>query len=184
MMKSRERWEVPYIPPAGIVRECLLPDGCTSCEDPIMAQPLQPLARFDRPQLKRVENSRCRQDPEVVLAHVMAKNCAGLAGQYRPDVGELREAFRTGHFTRQHKIALDWVFSGMRTKYVFPGLVAGAALSIFEVAQCFWAVFDGASYGTGPWLNQWADDPYKPHPSAYVVRSREEISVSIGTLTG
>ena len=171
MNKPKEQWGVPYIPPGGVVRECLLPDDCTSCDDRVMSRPLRTLARFDWPQLKRVDNSTCRQDPQTVLEHVLLKHCAGLAAHFRPDVGELREAFRTGRFTAQHKIALDWVFSSMRTRYIFPGLIAGAELPIFEVARCFWVVFDGASFGTGPWLNQWADDPSKPHPSAAVARN-------------
>ncbi len=158
-------WEIPYIPPEGVVRECLLPDGCVSCDDPIMRRPLEPLARFDRLQLKRIDGVTARRDPLDALRRVIAKDCAGLAHEHRPSVKELREAFASGRFTEQHRIALGWAFSGMRVKRVFPGLIAGAQLSIFEVARCFWTVFDGASFGCGPWLNQWADDPDRPHPS-------------------
>ena len=26
--------------------------------------------------------------------------------------------------------------------------------------------FDGAAFGCGPWLNQWAENPDRPHPHA------------------
>ncbi|MCZ0943245.1 MAG: hypothetical protein OXJ53_09330 [Gammaproteobacteria bacterium] len=159
-------WEVPYIPPGGIVEECLLPDGCDSCNDPLMRRPLKALAAFDRSQLKRVSGADPEWDPLWSLNLFMSKNCAGLNHSYRADPVELREAFRTGEFTSIQKTALSWAFSGMRRKYMFPMLVAGAQLPIFEVVRCFWTVFEGCAFGCGPWLNQWADDPDKPHPSA------------------
>lgn len=165
-MSDARDWEVPYVPPEGIVRECLLPDACMSCDDPLMARPLEPLRRFDRPQLRRVDNPVApERDPLACLGLFVAKECAGLPRQHRPDIAALRRAFEGGEFTEQHRIALDWAFSGMRTMYAFPSLVAGARLPIFEVARCFWTLFDGASFGCGPWLNQWADDPHRPHPS-------------------
>ncbi len=178
---SDENWETPYIPPQGIVTECLFPDGCTCWENPVMHRPLRPLERFDHPPLKRVGAVGFDWDPIESLRQVIAKACAGLPYEYRPDVKELRAAFASGQFAEQHCIALEWAFSGMRVKYVFPGLVAGAQLPIFEVARCFWTVFDGASFGCGPWLNQWADDPHKPHPSTEVTPLRVDIKPSSGT---
>ena len=164
-MSDSADWEVPYIPPEGIVRECLLPDACNSCDDPLMAQPLEPLRRFDCPQLKRVDGPSTDRDPLDCLGLFVAKECAGMAHRHRPHIGGLRKAFESGEFTEQHRIALGWAFAGMRTMYAFPSLVAGARLPIFEVARCFWMLFDGASFGCGPWLNQWAVDPDRPHPS-------------------
>ena len=175
---NETNWDLPYIPPGGIVPECLLPDGCTSCEDPVMRRPLEPLDRFDHPQLKKAEGADPTWDALWSLGLFIAKNCAGLVHEYRPDIAGLRGAFASGQFTKQHHIALEWAFSGMRTKYMFPRLVAGAQLPIFEVARCFWTLFDGASFGSGPWLNQWADDPDKQHPSARVaevVRAAPEL---------
>ena len=162
---NRDDWEKPYLPPGGLAPECLLPDGCATWNDPVMARPLEPLARFDRPQLKDTIESPYERDTLANLRGFMAKQCAGLAHEYRPDVVALREAFCTGRFTEQQAIALEWAFSGMREKYVFPGFVAAVELPIFEVVRCFWVVFDGAAFGCGPWLNQWADDPDKPHPA-------------------
>ena len=48
----------------------------------------------------------------------------------------------------------------MRTKFVFPGLMCGTRIAIYDMARCFWNVFGGA----GPYLNQWAENPQKPHP--------------------
>ena len=166
-MSDAVNWDVPYIPPQGIVPECLLPDTCSSCNGPLMARPLAPLARFDRPQLKCVKTSApSNHDPLASLHLFVAKECAGLPREHRPNIEQLRRAFRTGEFTERQGAALDWAFSGMRRKYAFPLLVAGARLPIFEVARCFWNVFDGYAYGCGPWLNQWAEEPDKPHPSA------------------
>ena len=95
----------------------------------------------------------------------IAHECAGLALDYRPDTDALGDAFRTGEFTRRHVVALKWAFSGMRRMYVFPGFIAGTQLPIYEVAYCLWTAFDGNAFGCGPWLNQWADDPSRPHPS-------------------
>ena len=159
-------WEVPYIPPEGIVAECLLPDGCDSCDDPIMQRGLEPLARFDRPQLKRAPAPG--RDPLWSLGRFISKECAGLVHRYRPGPAELRQAFADGRFPAQHRIALEWAFAGMRRKFVFPILVAGARLPIHEVARCFWIAFDGMDFGCGPWLNQWADDPDRPHPGSKV----------------
>ena len=146
-----------------------------------MRRPLWPLARFDHPLLKRVGAVGFDWDPIENLRQVMAKAYAGLPYEHRPDARDLRAAFASGRFTKQHCIALEWVFSGMRVKYVFPGLVAGAQLPIFEVARCFWTVFDGASFGCGPWLNQWADDPHKPHPSTRVMPLRLDPKPLSGT---
>lgn len=164
-------WERPHLPPGGIVRECLLPDGCESCDDPIMLRPLEPLARFDLPQLRSVGVEAEGWDPLASLENIMAKEWAGLAHECRPSASGLRDAFANGKFTKQHRAALDWAFAGMRRKYVFPGLVDRAMLPIFEVVRCFWLLFDGYAYGCGPWLNQWADDPDKPHPCVEFRRS-------------
>ena len=161
---NRDEWERPYVPPEGLVPECLMPDGCTEWDAPVMGRPLEPLSRFDQPQLKRGP-VHCDWDALFELRLFMAKQCAGLAYAYRPDIPDLREAFRMGRFTDQQSIALAWAFSGMRAKYTFPGLIAGAQLPIFEVARCFWTLFEGSAFGCGPWLNQWADNPDRPHPA-------------------
>ena len=168
-MSDAVDWEVPYIPPQGIVPECLLPDACISCDDPLMMRPLAHLDRFDQPQLRSVPTSTSSSDPLASLRLFFAKECAGLPYRHRPNVEQLRRAFRTGEFTERQGVALDWAFAGMRRKYAFPLLVAGARLPIFEMARCFWIVFDGYAFGCGPWLNQWVDDPDKPHPSALYV---------------
>lgn len=150
-----------------MVKELLLPDRATWWDDPVMGEPLRPLADFDHPQLRRVDAPECDgHDPIGSLRSFMGKNCAGLRDGLRADPHELREAFVTGEFTTRQAYALDWAFSGMRVMWVFPGFIAGARLPIYEVARCFWQAFDGASYGTGPWLNQWAENPGRPHPSA------------------
>lgn len=176
-MSDAVGWEVPYIPPQGIVPECLLPDTCVSGSDPLMAQPLAPLGHFDHPQLKSVMTSApCNHDPLASLRRFIAKECAGLPQEHRPNADQLRQAFRTGEFTEPQAAALDWAFGGMRRKYAFPLLVAGIRLPIFDVARCFWNVFAGHAYGCGPWLNQWAEEPDKSHPSesflAYGARRR------------
>ena len=60
------------------MKECLLPDGCDSCDDPVMSLPLRPLEDFDHPLPRQV----CCADPEWdslwSLNHFMAKNCAGM----------------------------------------------------------------------------------------------------------
>ena len=145
--------------------ECLLPDACTSCDDPLMQRGLEPLDRFDHPQLRCAPGARRPTAAYAALRRFIAKECAGLALDYRPDTDALRDAFRTGEFTRRHVVALEWAFSGMRRMYVFPGFIAGTQLPIYEVARCFWTAFDGIAFGCGPWLNQWADDPSRPHPS-------------------
>lgn len=165
MPVDKYAWDVPYVPPGGLVLEGLLPDNCPSCLDPIMQRPLEPLRRFDHPQLRQAPPAHPDRDPLTALRFFMRKQCAGLAHRWRPDIAGLRLAFHTGDFTEQHAMALDWAFSGMRAMYVFPGLVAGARLPIFEVARCFWTLFEGDCYGCGPWLNQWADDPDRPHPA-------------------
>ncbi|MCY4212901.1 MAG: hypothetical protein OXF68_04670 [Gammaproteobacteria bacterium] len=109
-------WEVPYIPPEGIVEECLLPDGCDSCNDPVMRQPLKALGAFDHPQLRQAEGADPAWDPLWSLNQFMSKNCAGLNYGLRTEPLELREAFRTGEFTSRQKTALSWAFSGMRRK--------------------------------------------------------------------
>ncbi len=157
-------WEVPYIPPGGLVDECLLPDGCLSCDDPVMFLPLRPLEDFDHPLLKQALGADPERDPLWSLNTFMAKQCAGMNHDWRAHPEDLMRAFRTGEFSDLDKASLSWAFSGMRKKYVFPGLIGGTQLPIFEVARCFWNAFDGCAYGCGPWLNQWADDPEKPHP--------------------
>ena len=159
-------WEVPYIPPGGVVEECLLPDGCDSCDDPVMSLPLRPLGDFDHPLLKQARGADLEWDPMWSLNHFMAKNCAGMSYELRVRPESLMRAFRTGTFSPAEARALSWAFSGMRRKYMFPSLVASAQLPIFEVARCFWKAFDGYAYGCAPWLNQWADNPQKPHPCA------------------
>ena len=161
-LSPREREAGRYM-----VKELLLPDGATWWDDPVMGEPLRPLADFDHPQLRRVSTPEDEgHDPVRSLRSFMGKNCAGLRDELRADPHELREAFATGEFTTRQACALDWAFSGMRVMWMFPGFIAGARLPIHEVARCFWHAFDGASYGTGPWLNQWADNPDRPHPSA------------------
>ena len=159
-------WEAPYIPPGGLVDECLLPDGCDSCDDPVMALPLRPLGDFDHPLLKQARGADPEGDPLWNLDSFMAKQCAGMSYHLRAHPEDLMRAFRTGEFFNLDKASLSWAFAGMRRKYVFPGLVAGAQLPIFEVARCFWKAFDGYAYGCAPWLNQWANNPVKPHPCA------------------
>ena len=159
-------WEVPYIPPGGLVEECLLPDGCDSCDDPVMFLPLRPLRDFDHPLLKQVRGADPEGDPLWNLDSFMAKQCAGMNYRFRAHPEDLMRAFRTGEFSNLDKASLSWAFAGMRRKYVFPGLVAGAQLPIFEWARCFWKAFDGCAFGCAPWLNQWANNPEKPHPCA------------------
>jgi len=166
MTDAARDWDVPYIPPEGIQIECLSPDACKSCDDPAMSKGLLPLDRVDWPQLRHAPGSRAgsKDDEGWNLGLFIAKECAGMSHECRPETRALREAFRTGQFTQRHRIALGWAFSGMPPKYAFPGLIAGARLPIFEVARCFWTAFDGAAFGCGPWLNQWAEDPDRPHP--------------------
>ena len=157
-------WEVPYIPPEGVVDECLLPDGCDSCDDPVMLRPLRRLEDFDHPLLKQALGADAEWDPLWSLNLFMAKNCAGMSHDLRAPPERLMQAFRTGAFSPAETQSLSWAFSGMRRKYMFPSLVASAQLPIFEVARCFWVAFDGSAFGCAPWLNQWANNPEKPHP--------------------
>ena len=166
MNAAHDEWEVPYIPPEGIRRECLMPDGCTSCDAPVMSELLLPLSRFDLAPLRQVTPGEGfpHRGPYWELDLFLRKGCAGLAHAWRITGAEFREALRTGVYTERHKFALSWAFSGMRRKYVFPGLIAGAEVPIFEVARCFWVAFGGQDFGCGPWLNQWAKSPERPHP--------------------
>ena len=66
-----------------------------------MSQGLLPLARFDCPQLRRIPGAidDPNDDAGSNLGLFIAKECAGMSHECRPDTQALREAFRTGRFT-------------------------------------------------------------------------------------
>ena len=72
-------WETPYIPREGIIEECLLPDGCTSYDDPIVSRMLEPLDHFDHPQLRQDVGVRKEEEAHASLRLFIANQCAGLA---------------------------------------------------------------------------------------------------------
>ena len=70
-------WEAPYIPPGGLVDQCLLPDGCGSCDDPVMSLPIRPLRDIDHPLLKQALGADPEGEPLWSLDSFMAKQWAG-----------------------------------------------------------------------------------------------------------
>ena len=161
-----------------IERNCsLLPDGCERWDAPVMREPLLPLQRFDRSELRRLPDDLDWRDADLALGFLVKKHCAGMNPEIRPDTPEVRRAFHDGAFSPRVHAALKWAFSGMPV-WEFPGLVGRSGLTVYEWARCFWTVFDGDIPAFAPWLNQWALDPGKPLPDRHCEYMRYPITRS------
>ncbi len=146
-----------------IESNCLMPDGCPRWDAPVMREPLLPLARFDRPDLRETPAWATGADALFSVDLFLAKRCAGLDLGMRASGAEVRAALRAGAFDARCRATLEWTLSSCpRTE--FPDLLGRGGIAIYDMARCFWTAFDGHAFSFAAWLNQWGRDAARPPP--------------------
>lgn len=125
---------------------------------------LLPLERFHHPALQRRPTNIVAEQADRQMDMLVRKQCAGLRYGLRITGARLRRAFMSGRFRRNDRIVLEWTISGMR-EVLFPTWHSLCALTIYELARGM-GVMGPEAGGYAGYLNQWAEDPSRPLPSA------------------
>ena len=131
---------------------------------------LQPLARFDHPNLHRVRMGRPDCIPEQAIQMQMRKAMAGAPARERVDAHALRRALQRGRLgAKQRRCVDDLVASYRRWEMHLPFTAWG--LSIYALARVVTDTYGGV-HAWAPWLNLWADNPERKLPTPPQPRRR------------
>ena len=125
---------------------------------------LLPLERFDHPPLHRRPHNIVAAEADNQADLLLRKHCAGLRHGLRTSGARMRQAFISGDFGRNERVALRWTITGMREE-LFPAWHTLFALTIYELARGMRGLGPSAG-GYACYLNQWAENPRHPLPSA------------------
>ena len=122
------------------------------------------LDRFDHPALHRRPTNIVAAEADRQMDLIVRKECAGLRRDLRTTGARFRQAFISGRFGRNKRMVLEWAVSGMRDA-MFPTWHSLCALTIYELARGMRLLGPSAG-GYAKYLNQWAENPERPLPSA------------------
>ena len=124
---------------------------------------LEPLERFDRPQLRQMRMGQPEWVPEELMENQMRKAMAGAQRSELVNARVLRRALQRGRLGRKQRGCVDDMVASFRIwEMHFPFTTWG--LSMYELARVV-AVAYGGRHCWAPWLNLWADDPQRPLPA-------------------
>ena len=125
---------------------------------------LLPLERFDHAHLHRRPGNIVAAAADNQMNRILRKACAGLRYGLRTTGARFRQAFISGDFSRNNLVVLEWTISGMREE-LFPTWHGLCALTVYELARGM-RLLGPTAGGYARYLNQWAEDPLRPLPSA------------------
>ena len=124
---------------------------------------LEPLEKFDHPELHVVRMGQPEWDPVEAIASQIRKGMAGAPRSERVDAAVLRKALQRGRLGRKQQRCVNEMVASFRAwEMHFPFTTWG--LSIYEIARVVAVTYSGR-YCWAPWLNLWADDPQRPLPA-------------------
>ena len=136
------------------IGDCFEPKICTGGV-------LQPVERFDHPNLKARPNNITDSLADQCMDIQIGKACAGLNHKYRASGAEVRRAFKVGDFSPRVMKSLQWGVPGMREEQA-ARMIATSGLSISELAAGFRYAFGDGACGYADYLNGWALNPENP----------------------
>ena len=141
----------------------------------------EPMEKFAHPALR--EGPANDHDHEGAWTWLVAKRCAGFAREWRAEPAEVREALRSGRWTKRTQATFRWIAQG-ESLWMLPWWYEAAGISIFEIARGRMHLYPERDTWAW-WLNVWARNPLEPKPwigmwgweSDYIVLARKWISV-------
>ena len=124
---------------------------------------LEPLEKFDHPELHVVRMGQPEWDPVEEIASQIRKGMAGAPKSERVDAAVLRKALQRGRLGRKQQRCVNEMVASFRIwEMHFPFTTWG--LSMYELARVVVVTY-GGKHCWAPWLNLWADTPQRPLPA-------------------